>query len=198
MEAREAGLAAYARAMVHWHQTHRYCGACGASTDVEQAGYLRRCRAEGCGRQHFPRTDPAIIVRVTHGERVLLGRQATWPKRWFSVLAGFVEPGESLEDCVRREVLEETGVAVHDIVYNSSQPWPFPSSLMLGFSAVAAGDELKIQDDELEEARWFERNEILAGVADGELRLSPITSISRHLIDEWLGPVGAAAVRSRS
>ena len=155
-------------------------------TDARRAGWLRVCMNPDCGRQHFPRTDPAVIMRVVHGDRVLLGRQAEWLENRYSVLAGFVEPGESLEDAVRREVEEETGVAVRDVRYDSSQPWPFPASLMVGFSAVAEGDRLRLESDELEDARWFTREEIHDGVAAGTLRLSPKFSISRHLLDVWL------------
>lgn len=188
MPPREAGLLAYARAIVHWHATHRYCGACGAPTRVESAGYQRVCESQECGRLHFPRTDPAIIVRVVHEDRILLGRQAAWPPGWYSVLAGFVEPGESLEDAVRREVAEETGVAVGDVRYVGSQPWPFPASLMVGFAARARTAEIRRADDELEDARWFTRAEIREQSETGRIRLSPPTSISRALIDGWLEP----------
>lgn len=182
----DAGLLALARALLHWHDTNRYCGACGTATAVSQAGWLRTCKNPECGRQHFPRTDPAIIVRVEHGDRILLGRQAAWPAHWFSVLAGFVEPGESLEETVRREVFEEAGIRVGSVCYDSSQPWPFPASLMVGFVAQAESDEIEIGSDELEEARWFSRQEIVEAVEAGEIRLSPLSSISRHLIDRWL------------
>jgi NAD+ diphosphatase len=181
----DGGLLAYARAMTRWHQQNTYCGACGAKTVMLEAGFLRRCTDAECGQQHFPRTDPAIIVAVTHGERVLLGRQAKWDATWYSVLAGFVEPGESLEQAVRREVKEEAGIAVGEVRYDSSQPWPFPSSLMIGFVAEALDDDIRLGDDELEDARWFTRAEIDAAVEAGELRLSPRTSISRHLIESW-------------
>lgn len=186
MTPEDAGLLAYARAVGHWHATHRFCGSCGAATESLNGGWLRRCSNVDCARQHFPRTDPAIIVRVVHGERILLGRQAAWPKRWYSVLAGFVEPGESLEEAVRREVLEETGITCSDVRYVSAQPWPFPASLMLGFSAVAESETISRGDEELEDARWFTREQIATGVAAGELRLSPAISISRTLIDAWI------------
>jgi NAD+ diphosphatase len=181
----DGGLLAYARGMVRWHQQHAYCGVCGARTVMEEAGFLRRCTGAECGQQHFPRTDPAIIVLVTHGDRALLGRQQKWDASWYSVLAGFVEPGESLEQAVRREVKEEAGVPVGDVRYDSSQPWPFPSSLMIGFTAEALDDRIAIGDQELEDARWFTRPEIDAALATGELRLSPRISISRHLIERW-------------
>lgn len=181
----DGGLLAYARAMARWHQQHAYCGACGDRTVMLEAGFLRRCTNADCGQQHFPRTDPAIIVLVTHEDRALLGRQANWAPTWYSVLAGFVEPGESLEQAVRREVMEEASIRVGDVRYDSSQPWPFPSSLMIGFRGEALDDEIRIGDEELEDARWFTRAEIDAGVEAGELRLSPRTSISRHLIERW-------------
>ena len=186
MKPHDAGLLAYARGVSHWHATHRFCGSCGAVTDSLNGGWLRRCSDSCCARQHFPRTDPAIIVRVLHSERILLGRQASWPKNRYSVLAGFVEPGESLEDAVRREVFEETGIACDDIRYVGAQPWPFPASLMLGFSAMAKTDTITLDDDELEDARWFSREQITAGVEAGELLLSPEISISRWLIEAWL------------
>ncbi len=181
----DGGLMAYARAMVRWHQQHAFCGVCGSRTVMLEAGFLRRCIDAECGQQHFPRTDPAIIVLVTHDDRALLGRQAKWDETWYSVLAGFVEPGESLEQAVRREVREEAGITVGDVHYDSSQPWPFPSSLMVGFTAEALDDEIRLGDQELEDARWFTRAEIDAAVEAGELRLSPRTSISRHLIECW-------------
>jgi NAD+ diphosphatase len=130
-------------------------------------------------------------MRVVHGERVLLGRQAAWPENWYSVLAGFVEPGESLEEAVRREVEEEAGIAVRDVRYDSSQPWPFPASLMVGFSAVAEDDSIVLASNELEDARWFSRQQIHDGVEAGTLRLSPKLSISRHLLDAWLDDADA-------
>jgi len=181
----DGGLLAYARAMTRWHRQNTYCGACGARTVMLEAGFLRRCTNAECGEQHFPRTDPAIIVAVTHSDRVLLGRQAKWDATWYSVLAGFVEPGESLEQAVRREVKEEAGITVGEVRYDSSQPWPFPSSLMIGFFAEALDDDIHLGDDELEDARWFSRADIDAGVEAGDLRLSPRTSISRHLIESW-------------
>lgn len=186
LDAREAGLLAYARAMTYWHRTHRFCGRCGCPTLVGDAGWLRRCASDGCEQPHFPRTDPAIIVRVLHGDRILLGRQAAWPPRWYSVLAGFVEPGESLEETVRREVAEESGVKVGEVSYHGSQPWPFPSSLMLGFGAEAESEDLDLSRDELVDARWMTRQQIADEVAAGALRLPPPQSISRRLIDEWL------------
>ena len=185
LEGFSAGLLAFARGMVHWHEQHTYCGKCGSRTAMEEAGFLRRCTSRECDRLHFPRTDPAVIVLVTHGDRVLLGRQAKWDKTWYSVLAGFVEPGESLEQAVRREVREEAGIDLGEVRYDSSQPWPFPSSLMIGFTADATSDQIEIGDDELQDARWFTRDQIDTALEVGELHLSPRTSISRHLIETW-------------
>lgn len=177
----EAGLLAYARAMISWRNRHRYCGRCGAPTRADQAGHVMSCTVEACGQQAFPRLDPAVIVLVTDGERALLGRQASWPAGRYSTIAGFVEPGESLEDTVRREVLEETGVRVGKLRYHSSQPWPFPASLMLGFVAEAETGEISLQDHELEDARWFTREQIAAGTP----ALPPPQSVSFRLIEDW-------------
>jgi NAD+ diphosphatase len=176
----DAGLVAYARALHLWHAAHHFCGRCGAPTQSERAGHMRRCTA--CERQSFPRLDPAIIVLVHDGEHALLGRQAAWAPNRYSTIAGFVEPGESLEDAVRREVAEETGVTAHSIAYHSSQPWPFPASLMLGFVARAEHETPELRDGELEDARWFTREQIRSG----SVHLPPRESISRRLIDHWL------------
>ena len=175
---------AQARALLHWQSRHRYCGRCGSALGLERAGWLGRC--SGCGLEHYPRTDPAVIVAVSDGERLLLGRQASWPARRYSVLAGFVEPGETLEQTVVREVFEESQVRVHACRYLAAQPWPFPSSLMLGFVADAAPDPPR-PNEELEDVRWFDRAAIGRALAgdDGELLLSPAISISRWLIERW-------------
>jgi len=190
LPAREAGWFAYARALAHWHSRHRFCGVCGGPTVGDQGGHVRRC--ESCGAQHFPRSDPAVIVLVTHGdrrhgERCLLGRAARFPAGMYSTLAGFVEPGESLEEAVRREVFEEAGLELFAIQYRSSQPWPFPASLMLGFVAPWASGEPQIGDEELEDARWFTRAEVRDAVDErGPLRLPPPLAIARRLLDGWL------------
>lgn len=177
----EAGLLAYARAMIHWRETHRFCGRCGSPTLALEGGHVLRCSNEGCRSQQFPRLDPAVIVLITAGERALLGRQASWPPGRYSTIAGFVEPGESLEDAVVREAREETGVVVDAVDYHSSQPWPFPSSLMLGFTAHARTTEIHLLDDELEDARWWTRAEIAGGAV-----ALPIThSISFRLVEDW-------------
>lgn len=182
----EAGLCAYACGLAHWQASMRYCNACAAPLKFLDAGHRAQCTNPECGRLHFPRTDPAIIVIVEHDGACLLGRQASWDAGRFSTLAGFVEPGEALEDAVRREVFEESGVQVIDCDYHSSQPWPFPASLMLGFTATAAGRELQLRDGELEQARWYTPGDIVAGVGDGSLKLSSPLSVSWHLLDHWM------------
>ena len=176
----EANLVAQARALVLWHRLQRHCGVCGARTRAESGGNTRICTA--CDTVIFPRVDPAIIVLVSHENRCLLGRQPSWPEGRYSTIAGFVEPGESLEDAVCREVLEETNVAVGDVRYHSSQPWPFPSSLMLGFTAHAESSEIELNDGELEDAQWFTRKELRSGFPKLPYRLS----IARRLVDDWL------------
>jgi NAD+ diphosphatase len=182
----DGALLAYARAMVVWHARHRFCGSCGHATETAEGGHLRRCRNELCGEEHYPRTDPAVIVLVSDGDRCLLGRKKGWPPAVHSTIAGFVEPGESLREAVEREVLEETGIEVGGVEFHSSQPWPFPSSLMLGFTARRVGGELRVDEDELEDARWFERGAIKELIESGELRLPSRVSIARRLIEDWL------------
>ncbi|MBF0286463.1 MAG: NAD(+) diphosphatase [SAR324 cluster bacterium] len=183
---REGALYAYARAMVYWHQRHRFCGDCGSPTASVIGGHQRDCTNDQCKQLHFPRTDPSVIVLVTHEDKCLLGRQPMWPKKMYSTIAGFVEPGESIENAVVREVQEETGVLVGEIHYQSSQPWPFPSSLMLGFHATAIDPAIHLKDDELEDARWFSREEVMEGKQNKTLKLPSIISISRYLINDWL------------
>jgi len=178
----DGGTVAYATAIGNWHRRHRFCANCGQATDVVAAGFQRVCPR--CGAHHFPRTDPVVIMLVVDPprDRVLLGRQAAWPTGRYSCLAGFVEPGESLEEAVAREVVEESAVAVADVVYRSSQPWPFPASLMLGFRCRYVGGGPYRRDGELEDVRWFGREEL----ADGQAILPPPLAIARVLIDEWL------------
>jgi NAD+ diphosphatase len=183
----DGGLIAQATGLVNWHRRHPRCSVCGEPTRMAEGGYLRVC--PNCGAQHHPRTDPVVIMLVTDGDRALLGRQARWPKGRYSALAGFVEPGESLEEAVAREVREEAGVEIAAAHYDSSQPWPFPSSLMLGFLAEYASGEPTMRDHELEHVRWFAREELEAirdGRVDG-LGLPPPIAIARRLIDRWLG-----------
>ncbi|WAS94594.1 NAD(+) diphosphatase [Nannocystis punicea] len=181
----DAGLFAYARGLLHWQTRARFCGACGSPTIFVSAGHRARCTNPACAIEHFPRTDPAIIVIVGWRDACLLGRQASWPPGRWSTLAGFVEPGETLEDAVRREVFEESGVVVAECDYHSSQPWPFPASLMLGFTAEAQGPELHV-GPELEAARWFTAEEIVRSLADGSLMFPPPLSVSFRLIEHWL------------
>jgi NAD+ diphosphatase len=183
MSAEDAGLAAYARALLYWHGTHGFCSRCGAANRVTDGGHARHCDA--CGHTTFPRTDPAVIILVSHGDHCLLGRAPRFPEGMYSTLAGFVEPGESLEDTVRREVFEEAGVEVVSMRYRSSQPWPFPASLMLGFHGTARSMDLRIDQDELTDARWFHKDELI----DPERRpiaLPRPDSIARYLIESWL------------
>ena len=182
----EATAFAQARAVLHWQSRHRHCGACGGAVEFLRSGWLGHCPQ--CRLEHYPRTDPAVIVAVSDGRRLLLGRNAGWPPHRYSTLAGFVEPGESLEQTVAREVFEESGVRIRETRYVTSQPWPFPSSLMLGFAAAAEPDEPRV-GDELEDARWFTFDEVDAALRgaspEGGLLLSPSISISRWLVEHW-------------
>lgn len=191
LPAEDAGLLGYARGMVLWRARHRFCGTCGATTLAAKGGHVLICTNPSCRHEHFPRTDPAIIVLVSDGERALLGRQASWPVGRYSTIAGFVEPGESLEDAVAREVFEETGIQVDQIEYHSSQPWPFPSSLMLGFTAHALTTQIHRRDDELEDAQWFTR----ADLASGRPLVPPGVSISFRLIEHWFDAGGGPKLR---
>jgi NAD+ diphosphatase len=183
---RDAGLMVHAVALENWQRLHRFCSRCGERTVIAAAGHIRRCQA--CGAEHYPRTDPAVIMLVTdEDDRALLGRQVHWPTGRFSTLAGFVEPGESIEQSVVREVAEESGVKVGEVTYVASQPWPFPSSLMLGFMARATGSEITVDGEELHEARWFSRDQLREGIEAGEV-LPPFgVSIAARLIELWYG-----------
>ena len=187
LERWEGSVLAYARGLAWWHARHRFCGVCGHPTRMEMAGHQRRCENPECGASHFPRTDPAVIMLVHDGrDRCVLGRQAAWPEGRHSTLAGFVEPGESLEEAVAREVFEEVGIRVRDVTYHSSQPWPFPSSIMLGFHARADYGPLTVDPNELESAQWFERKAILESPGDALFQLPREDSIARQLILSWL------------
>jgi NAD+ diphosphatase len=182
----EGGLAAYLSSLLNWHRTHRFCPNCGTAAEVAEAGYSRRC--PNCGAVHFPRIDPVVIMVVASGDRLLLGRHANWPPRRYSLLAGYVATGETLEEAVAREVREESGVEVVDPRYVASQPWPFPSSLMLGFDARSDGGEPTAGDGELEDVRWFTLADARAAAREesAELELPGRVSIARQLIDRWL------------
>jgi NAD+ diphosphatase len=186
LERGEGALLALARAMMFWHARHRFCGLCGSPTRSEEAGHMRRCTDPACHTMHFPRTDPAVIMLVTNGERALLGRNKNFVPGMYSTLAGFVEPGESLEDAVVREVREETAIEVGAVHYHSSQPWPFPANIMLGFYAEATSSEITVDYGELADARWFERDWLLSHADDESFRMPRLDSIARRLIGDWL------------
>lgn len=174
-----------ARSIVDWHARHRFCAQCGAGTEIAKGGWQRNCTA--CGAQHFPRTDPVTIMLVEHGGKLMLGRGLGWPEGRFSALAGFVEPGESIEEAVAREVLEESGVAVHDVSYIASQPWPFPSQLMIGCHGHADDDVLTIDETEMAEIRWYSHEEVKAALAgDGPFVAPPPHAIAHHLMQWWV------------
>ncbi|WP_300620197.1 NAD(+) diphosphatase [Dokdonella sp.] len=181
----DSGLFAYARAYAHWHARTRWCATCGAPLRLVALGHRALCTNPECAIEHFPRVDPAMIVIVGFGDRCLLGRQATWSANRYSTLAGFVEPGESLEDAVRREVFEESGVRVGSCSYHSSQPWPFPASLMLGFTAEAVDPTIRL-GTELCDARWFSVDELVRETRERRLILPPRVSVSHELIADWL------------
>ncbi len=184
---RDAGLMTHAVALANWHAISTHCSRCGTVTEPGNAGHSRRCPADGS--EHFPRLDPAVIMLVTDpADRCLLARNSRWPQRRVSILAGFVEPGESAEQAVAREVLEETGVTIGQVWYLGSQPWPMPHSLMLGFRAQAAGgQQIQVDADEIAEASWFSREELRASVATGSLLLPPPVSIAHRIIESWYG-----------
>ena len=193
LPANEAAILGYASALAHWNAVTRFCSVCGAPTRSLSAGHMRICTNPSDGTRHFPRTDPAVIMLVHDGERALLGRQKHWPPRMYSALAGFVEPGESLEDTVQREVREESGIAVDDIRYYASQPWPFPQSLMLGFFARATTRDV-VRGEELEDVRWFTRADIAELERERALALPGVDTIARRLIGAWQRREHAAGV----
>ena len=183
---RDAELVATARAVLMWHETHGFCANCGAKSVIAEAGWQRDCPA--CGRHHFPRTDPVVIMLITRGNSVLMGRSPGWPEGMYSLLAGFVEPGETIEAAVRREVLEESGVQVGVVRYLSSQPWPFPASLMFGCEGVALTDDIKVDPNELEDAMWVSREDMVLLMAGEHPTIRPARkgAIARFLIEAWL------------
>ncbi|GHG45258.1 NTP pyrophosphohydrolase [Flavimobilis marinus] len=190
LDDRDAGLATAAVALAAWHARHPRCPRCGEPTTPTRAGWARRCSADGS--EHFPRTDPAVIMAVVDDtDRLLLGHAAHWPDRRFSTLAGFVEAGESAEGAVRREVAEETAIVVSDVEYVTSQPWPFPASLMLAYRARATTTTIEVDGTEVTDARWFTRDGLARDVASGDVLLPPPSSVARLLIEDWFGgPVG--------
>lgn len=183
---RDAELAATGRGLMQWHETHPFCARCGAASSIAMAGWQRDCPA--CGASHFPRTDPVVIVLVLHGNSVLLGRSPGWPEGMYSLLAGFMEPGESMEAAARREVFEESGIRLSEVGYLSSQPWPFPSSLMIGCIARAESTDIRLDPQEIEDARWFTREEVFAAIRGENPALLPARpgSIAHFLIGNWL------------
>jgi NAD+ diphosphatase len=183
---RDAELVATAKAILGWHESHGFCARCGAKSVIGQAGWQRDCPS--CGRHHFPRTDPVVIMLITHGNSVLLGRSPAWPEGMYSLLAGFVEPGETIEAAVRRETREEAGIEVGEVRYLSSQPWPFPSSLMFGCQGLATTTEINIDPNEIESAMWLTREEAMAATAGETPGIKPARqgSIARFLIEAWL------------
>ena len=187
LEEQDAPLFAAALSLSRWHSRHRFCANCGAATQIIRCGWSRQCAA--CSAEHFPRVDPVVIMIAEHKDRLLLGRQPRYPPGRYSALAGFVEVGENIEAAVRRELLEEAGVQVRDVSYVTSQPWPFPSSLMIGCHANAENSELKIDTTELDDARWFSRDEIAAALddaPDASFQPPPKSAIARTLLEHWL------------
>jgi NAD+ diphosphatase len=186
LEAGDAAMLAYGRAITTWHNRHRFCGLCGHPTRSEEGGHMRRCLNTACGATHFPRTDPAVIMAIEHDRRLLLGRQCEWPPGMHSVLAGFVEPGESLEETVARETWEEAGLRLTDIRYHSSQPWPFPASIMLGFNARALDDRIRVGEPEIEHIGWYDRDFLRNSPEDETFTLPSAHSIARRLVEDWI------------
>ena len=189
LSALDAELAASARALFQWHDSHGHCARCGHASDLTAGGWQRKCPA--CAAPHFPRTDPVVIMLITRGNSVLVGRSAVWPARMYSLLAGFIEPGETIEAAVRREVFEETGVRVGPVQYLASQPWPFPASLMLGLAGDALSTEITLDPVELEDAIWVTREDMAAALAGRHPTIDPARhgSIARYLIERWVAGV---------
>ncbi len=183
---RDAELAASAKAVIGWHASHGFCARCGQASDIVQSGWQRTCPS--CKTHHFPRTDPVVIMLVTRGNSVLMGRSPGWPDGMYSLLAGFIEPGETLEAAVRREVEEETGVKVGDVSYLASQPWPFPASLMFGCHGDAISEEITIDPEEIEEAMWVTRSDMMLAFSGGHPKIKPARkgAIARFLLEHWL------------
>ena len=193
-----AAILAQAKSMIDWHARHQFCANCGHPTEPGDAGYKRSCGA--CNAEHFPRTDPVVIMLATKGDKCLLGRQKAWPPKMYSALAGFLEPGESIEEAVARELEEEAGIKVSDVQYFATQPWPYPSSLMIGCFATAETEEILLDDIELEEAVWFDKATVqaaLAGKGDGSLFVPPPMAIAHQLVKAWANLIGGYSERER-
>jgi NAD+ diphosphatase len=187
----DAAILAQAKSVIDWHQRHGFCANCGGATTLAEAGYKRVC--EACNTEHFPRTDPVVIMLALNGDACLLGRQAKWPNGFYSALAGFVEPGETIEEAVAREIMEESGVKIGEVLFHSTQPWPYPSSLMIGCYARALTTEINLDQQELSDARWFTRNEVrdaLMRRGSPDLRLPPPLAIAHQLVKSWIEQAG--------
>lgn len=192
----DAAILAQAKAMIDWHARHGFCAVCGEPTQIAEAGYKRACPS--CNAEHFPRTDPVVIMLATNGDKALLGRGPGWPDKMYSALAGFVEPGETIEEAVAREVFEETAVRVSEVTYHTTQPWPFPSSLMIGCHAVASSTEITIDGNELSDAQWFDKSDLaeaveqaakggrLPGPKSAALWVPPPMAIAHQLVKAWV------------
>ncbi|TQV87477.1 NAD(+) diphosphatase [Aliikangiella coralliicola] len=183
------GLLFYSKGLLNWHHNHQYCAKCGSETSITQSGHARKCANSKCAKEHFPRIEPAVITAISNNQdseaKLLLARQSEWPEKRYSVIAGFAEPGESLEAAVKREALEEVGLVIDKVDYFASQPWPFPSSLMVGFKSVTSQTEITLIDQELEKAQWFTAKEIESEIKSGNLLMPYSVSISWYLIDDW-------------
>lgn len=188
----DAALLAYAKGMLEWRKRHQYCGLCGSLNTPRSGGFVMECSQENCVTRSFPRLDPAIIVLTTHEDRCLLGRQVSWPEGRYSTIAGFVEPGESLEDALAREVFEETNIQISTSRYLGSQPWPFPNAIMLGFHATAASTDIQLNDGELADARWFSREALISG----DFAIPPPQSIAFRLIEHWFDEWNGSPLQS--
>lgn len=186
MSARDAELAATAKAVMEWHRNHGFCARCGQPSAITMGGWQRDCAA--CDTKHFPRTDPVVIMLITHGNNVLVGRSPGWPEGMYSLLAGFIEPGETIEAAVRREVFEESGVQVGDVTYLASQPWPFPASLMLGCAGEALSEQITIDPDEIEDAQWISREDMARVFVGQHPTINPTRkgAIAHFLLEKWL------------
>jgi NAD+ diphosphatase len=186
IDAGDAAILAQAKSLIDWHQRHGFCANCGHATVLADAGYKRYC--ESCNTEHFPRTDPVVIMLALHADKCLLGRQAKWPQGFYSALAGFVEPGETIEEAVARELHEEAGIKTGEVFFHSTQPWPYPSSLMIGCYATATTSEITLDMNELSDAKWFTKEQCRTAMAGGskDLRMPPSLAIAHQLVKSWV------------